>query len=928
MLGLSKPMPDAWLMNGMLWWGKQLSKETVFSKGFYLELPDLSGASTEFRNQLENQTQILLALCGDEFALQVHWSVDSDYRDELERYHALTLEGPNVEWTRFIRNLRYETELEKMKMGVLRRERLAFFLSRKASTIPKRGLGTLKQIDSFLKQMAKNFEDRLELVRMVFPEANVVGMGDKDHYAFIKRFFNPSFWQMPHSGESRYEGFDPDASLMDNCMPGDGISVQGDGWVGFKMDGYYHALLVMRRWPQSVEPGILNSLTTAFGREYSITQNLYPIPIKREIEKEEKLIRRLEGELQRNRSHRAAINKKETKINSLMLGVTIPFNVMTVIRAWDKSEDGLIAKVSALKTAIQGMRMAQCHQVNHPAQAYNVFFETIPGNLAGKNRAWDLYAEHVWLADLLPMSSTFIGDLNEGQILFEGMMGNLTGVRMFSGITPQNAFITGMAGAGKSVLMAEILSQSDALNPIFTAIIEEGLSYGIYTRLNGEKPIILHPDSSDTINYFDTLGLPLSKETMAIGTALCLKMVGINNSEDVNNYRSAIIGEYISKLYDDAAKDWEDLHDVEMEFIRREAFVVEQIRSKMTPGSTFIDAYVSLREIKENDPSHYEELLKTPSEDQIVSFSKNSNTASRVRDLIFAYWKPEDYETLTHTSLVNVMQFCKLSHHKVEDVNFLASMMSSWTRHGGRHGVLFDGITNVNLKGMKVAHFELGSIPNADRELKEAAVFLLSNFVRQHIVTLPRGSIKRVIFEEAGRFLAIPNGDKVIAEFYEQLRKYQCWVCTIIQQYARFRGTPLANVIIGNSKLFLLLRQQDREDVADLSEKIGLPDLAQDAILNHPLPEHQKGAISSYFTLFAIDGTRVKCGTCRVTISEAMKYVASSNGELFDKRNKALANYKDIFDGVLAESGFEAGLIKTPNNRVEEFSLAKNNPVM
>jgi hypothetical protein len=42
-------------------------------------------------NDLHERLRILLGILGQEFALQVQWSIDSDYRHELEAYHRETL---------------------------------------------------------------------------------------------------------------------------------------------------------------------------------------------------------------------------------------------------------------------------------------------------------------------------------------------------------------------------------------------------------------------------------------------------------------------------------------------------------------------------------------------------------------------------------------------------------------------------------------------------------------------------------------------------------------------------------------------------------------------------------------------------------------------------------------------------------------------
>ena len=54
-------------------------------------------------------------------------------------------------------------------------------------------------------------------------------------------------------------------------------------------------------------------------------------------------------------------------------------------------------------------------------------------------------------------------------------------------------------------------------------------------------------------------------------------------------------------------------------------------------------------------------------------------------------------------------------------------------------------------------------------------------------MTLPRALRKRNVYEEVARFLDIPGGQEIVQESYAQLRKFNCWNISIVQQYARFK---------------------------------------------------------------------------------------------------------------------------------------------
>ena len=203
----------------------------------------------------------------------------------------------------------------------------------------------------------------------------------------------------------------------------------------------------------------------------------------------------------------------------------------------------------------------------------------------------------------------------------------------------------------------------------------------------------------------------------------------------------------------------------------------------------------------------------------------------------------------------------------------IATLILPWCRDGN-YGCLFDGTSNLSLTG-KIAHFELGYIPESAKELKAAAGFLITNHARKHIMTLPRAIRKRNVYEEVARFLDIPGGQEIVQESYAQLRKFNCWNISIVQQYARFKQSRIRSAVFGNSRQFFIMRQNDRADLEDMGKDIALPEVTQHAIMNYPLPDHQTGQKYSPFTYLHTDSTRNLCGTVHNVASPEMLYCSS-----------------------------------------------------
>jgi type IV secretory pathway VirB4 component len=247
-------------------------------------------------------------------------------------------------------------------------------------------------------------------------------------------------------------------------------------------------------------------------------------------------------------------------------------------------------------------------------------------------------------------------------------------------------------------------------------------------------------------------------------------------------------------------------------------------------------------------------------EADITAFLKNPQTERAVMALAHAHYAREDFPT--HASLVELMQFARFPEHKKEQVDHLATLLSAWCAHG-QYGRLFDGATNISLTGT-VAHFELGYIPEQATELKTAAGLLITGFTRQHIISLPRAAWKRIVYEELARFLDVPGGDKIVAESYAQLRKFNCWTASIVQQYGKFKDSRIRPVVVGNCKQFWLMRQFDRSDVEDIAGDIGLPESVCASIQNYPMPEQQpEGRKFSSLCFFSPVADPPLCGTVR-----------------------------------------------------------------
>ena len=97
------------------------------------------------------------------------------------------------------------------------------------------------------------------------------------------------------------------------------------------------------------------------------------------------------------------------------------------------------------------MAGAQYFAAALPATAKRLWYQSWPGWTWGRYDHHQLCAEDRYLADLIPVSSSFAG-MQPAEALFDGLHDNLIGLRTFAGdgaaVSPQHAMFIGGTGAG------------------------------------------------------------------------------------------------------------------------------------------------------------------------------------------------------------------------------------------------------------------------------------------------------------------------------------------------------------------------------------------------------------------------------------------------------------------------------------------------
>ncbi|MBM3610448.1 MAG: hypothetical protein FJX18_02845, partial [Alphaproteobacteria bacterium] len=497
--------PNGWLAEGLIVYNR-IGIGGFVAKGYKIEVPDLRQGSESSLLQLNDAIRRFLHTLDEQTRCQMHWSVNSNYRTELLKYDEVTKTCSN-EWSKRTREAIFTRLWSRMKNNQLRKEQLVIFLSKPITTDSPITFNVEQQAShyrSLLKTMNEALNHQYAVMGSILNSAgcNIKPMDDEEHVKHYAYFLNPSY--TTRANFDPISLFNEEETIQENFWHG---GCQAGKEFGFFNDGYYHNIVVLKRRPQRTSPGIVFNLTNLPFLDYSITVNLYPKSVQKELSKEESTLMRVRSSYEDSKKQKllTAIETKQAKIRGLSQGDVYPIDYDYVVHVWAENQELLISKTRQIEAAINGMGDAQCWTTNisSAATTKKMWYQIWPGNLWGKYNVHRDDGLDFWLAPMLPFSSSFVGYLEHAEALFDGPNGTLVGYTTFLSDTPQLCAVLGMTRAGKSAWTINLLTQTEPYYD-FTLIIEEGLSYGTYTKTLGSEPIVVQPDGEMCLNYFDT----------------------------------------------------------------------------------------------------------------------------------------------------------------------------------------------------------------------------------------------------------------------------------------------------------------------------------------------------------------------------------------------------------------------------------------
>jgi len=859
----------------------------VASRGYELSLPDLREARPEVLNELSDLWHSVLLQIPEGLRMSFQSERRSDFHRVLNRFARDTLAGGNA-WSRLVREERHTRYTARMRAGQLVRQRTVLFLSVRLENMPdtfsspfhleERYRAVLHEAKCQLQQAA----DKLTAA-LAGHGGHLDALKDAGHHRHFARFLNPSL-----SGRPDFDPvmtFDPDRSIHANCWWSEAT---GDAH-GFFMDGHYHALRVFTRWPAQLSATSLQSLWELPGPNHRVTVNIRSRAVKEVIKREEIGLRRLQGQLaaEGRPSLIPKIEKKRKRIEQLASMLLRPFAVEIIVHTWAPTREALASQCAAVEQAIQGSG-AQYFAPTLPTTNKRLLAQTWPGYPWGSYTHYQLHASSDYLPGLLPLGTSFTGHLNEAEALFESPRGSLVGMRTTSGGQPLHMVICGGTGAGKSMLLGEIITQ---IAPFFGSIVflDFGGSHETVARALDPKcrSVVLHPNSPDTFNYVGTGGTPLTNEHLSDVAALGSIMCGTTATEREDRLRRVAISVAVTQLYTSRFNHLERQQPERALEIARLALAVRQHGGAQADP---LEAFIDFRDWRTLHPDEAQAKLAAYSEGDAVTFLKDPTTRREAVRMSAARLAPG--EEPTHDELQEWLHLRATATHDPVLLD-LAELMKSFGR-GGCAGQLFSGVSTVSLD-QPVMHIELGRLDSGNPTLLAAGGHLAHLVAMRRNLILPRHVRKFVLFEEASALLSLPGAESLMRRGYEQSRKYNAVLAAVFQNYSRLRALALCPTLLGNTQQFILLKQDGLPDLKQLVEDLGLPTSMMNTMSQFPRPAN---AGYADFTLFSRDTPHPVCGVARHVPSKEMFYASNTTPALSDARRSTLRGEGDLISRI------------------------------
>lgn len=397
----------------VIWTGRR--GEATITRGLELYGPAMESLSVSALHRLEDEWRAVLRMLPSRWRMQFRYSQYTDYREQLLAYYETTRQMEAGGFSQRQRNERYVRYAQAEEDGRLKASRCRLFI-----IAPIKGGATLRKSDQLLQASAKLFET---LFGEISRTAQRLGghtkeLDDEDLFEEFYRAFNPAAKRLDKSFLK--ERFHPEKSILDGCLEGDVVPMEKP-ITGFYHAGQYHGCLALSALPQNTYSGMISGLTNADVHGFDFMVNLEGRDVTVEIEKAEKIKAKLERARISGSKHARldhGIQAAADRIHRLASGAVVPMKLQLILHAFDGSQDGLQAKLAALRNIVTGMSSARTYEMALPTSCRNFYFAGLPGGPHREDAFWHLLDDQN-AANLLPVCGDDPASLKNAEALYQ-----------------------------------------------------------------------------------------------------------------------------------------------------------------------------------------------------------------------------------------------------------------------------------------------------------------------------------------------------------------------------------------------------------------------------------------------------------------------------------------------------------------------------
>ena len=452
---------------------------SVYCQALRLDFPVHVTSSVEQHHDVREAIRQMESTLREEPGLSMQFSlcIDDKFDNDLVTYYESHQGHPNDSFCIRQRNSTFSGFVSQKNCGTLHRESvhvwLCIELDRSIAKLHKRAErfgATIAHCKVRIGNIISGFKGIVEGLGGRLHE-----LGEDETFELAYETINPQSSRIDIS-----EGFDRTLTIGELCCTSR-PSPKGPDYA-FYRDNQYHDFLVLKQPPRSTWPGLIRRLTNVPILGWRFCVNVRAVDTETVIRKEEIERRRMLFNLsERNEVDIAAkIENKNAKISRWTKGEQAPIASQHIIHVWAESRETLLEKMSLLKTAIHSLPGAEYWRPVWSHSGYKWWYSTWPGHLGTFDSLVHILGDAT-LADLLPITSSPTGFLDDAEALYHGFGGGMIGVRSSVEGEPQQAVVCGTSGSGKSTFIANLLAQTE---PFFsyTCILDQGNSLETYAH--------------------------------------------------------------------------------------------------------------------------------------------------------------------------------------------------------------------------------------------------------------------------------------------------------------------------------------------------------------------------------------------------------------------------------------------------------------